>query len=127
MSKSFAYQGVVSPAVNVSISLSNQGPQLETFTVTVRANSTVIASHTVTLAPGAATTVTLSWDASQMARGVYQIVAETPQVSLGEVDLSDNTFQGPSFTVRLPGDANNDCAVNFLDLGTVGANFLNAC
>src|SRR5712692_4010954 len=122
-SRSFSYKGVISPAVNITVGVANQGPQLETFIVRVRANSTVIGSQTVFLATEAATTVTMSWDASQKARGVYQLVAEVPQVSLGEVDLADNTLQGPSFTVRLRGDVNNDCLVDIVDLATVGSVF----
>lgn len=123
-SRSFAYEGVSSPSVSVDVTVVNQGTVSETTTVTARAGVNLIGSTAVTVAAGTSTIVSFNWDAYLLARGTYTLSAEASQVT-GETDLADNTFpSGPSFTVRLAGDVNGDCAVNFVDLGRVGSSFL---
>jgi hypothetical protein len=44
---------------------------------------------------------------------------------MGETNLSNNLVTGSNvYTVKLAGDVNGDCAVNFLDLGRIGSAFL---
>lgn len=122
-SRSFAYSGVSSQPIRVDVTLANQGQASETFTVTARVGTTVIGTQTVTLAAGATGMVSFNWDAYLLARGSYTLSAQASSVP-GETNLLNNTLGGVAFTVRLPGDVNNDCTVNVSDLARVGASFL---
>lgn len=122
-SRNFAYSGVPSNPITVSVTVANQGQASETFSVTARASTFTIGTQTVSnLATGTSTTVTFSWAANLLPRGTYTLSADVPQLS-GETDLADNTLTAGVFTVRLGGDINNDCTVNILDLVTAGTAF----
>lgn len=123
LSRNFSYSGVISNPIKINVTVANQGLVLETFTVTAKANNTMIDGQTVTVAPGTTSVVTFNWDTHLLTRGSYVISAEVSPVP-GEEDLADNTFIDDIFTVRLGGDVNNDCIVNISDLARVGASFL---
>ncbi len=124
VSRSFAYAGVSSNPTQVNVTAANLGPLAETFNVSANANSTIIGTQTVTLAAGATATVIFGWNAQLLPKGNYTLSAHASTVP-GEVNLANNALTSSTiFTVRLAGDVNNDCVVNFLDLGKVGAAFL---
>ena len=78
-------------SLNINVTAANQGDYAETFNVTVYANTTSIATQTVTLESGDSTTITFTWNTSGFAKGNYTISAYAQPVS-GETDTADNTF-----------------------------------
>lgn len=75
----------------INVTVENQGDYTEDFNVTVYANETEIAVRNLTLTAANSTTVTLSWNTTDVPLGSYAIRAEADQVS-GETDVSDNAF-----------------------------------
>ena len=123
-SRGFAYTGIIAQPIKVNVIAANRGRTTETFTVTARANSTTIGTQAVTVPAGASTVVTFNWNTTSVARGRYILSAEASSVT-EEANLANNDLtSGMTFTVRLAGDVNNDCALNFLDLGRIGSSFL---
>ncbi len=124
VSRSFAYSGVSSLPIILNVTVADLGGISENLTVTVWANSTLIGTKAVALNAGASGIVSFSWNAQLLSRGNYVLSARVSPVP-GETNLANNALtSGTIFTVRLAGDVNNDCAVNFIDLGRVGSAFL---
>jgi PKD repeat protein len=69
-------QAVQGDTVAIDVDVSNLGGFEETFDVEVTYDTTLIDSQSVTLASGASTTVSLSWDTTGVALGTYTITAE---------------------------------------------------
>lgn len=91
-----AYTGQL---INVAIVVENQGTVDESFNVTLLYNTTVIRRETVTnLAPEAEVTLSFSWNTSTVPPATYTIKA-VADPAIDEIDVSDNTFTGPSVTV----------------------------
>ncbi len=122
VSKNFAYNGVASNPIQFNVTAANQGTNSEIFTITAKANSTVVGTQSVTVAAGASTTITFNWAASTFARGIYTLSANVTILS-SESDVLDNVFSDGTFFVRFKGDVNGDCTVNIVDLALVGASF----
>ena len=76
---------------NINVTVENQGTSTETFDVSVyytHLTDPLIGTQTVTLEPGANTTLTFSWSPAD---GEYEIQAEANTVP-GEEDTADNTL-----------------------------------
>jgi hypothetical protein len=94
----------------------NQGEEAETFTVTVYANTTSIASLTITLTSGNSGTITFTWNTTGFAKGNYTIKAYAEPVP-GETDKDDNTFISPlTVHVVMPGDGDADGNIDIYDV-----------
>ncbi len=114
--------------LNVSVTIENQGDYTETFNTTAYANTTIIDAPIITvLASGNATTLTLSWNTTGVAKGNYMITACAQQVP-GERSLADNNFTGGWVTVAMVGDITGpdgrpDGKCDMRDVGLVARHF----
>ena len=112
LSQTPIYQG---ENVFVTVEVENKGDFTETFTVECYANSTLLGSETITLAPQDSTT--LVWNMSGFAPGIYTISATASAVPEEDViNMDDNTLTDGTVRVKIVGDVNGD--------GTVGADDL---
>ena len=107
------YQG---ETVTIFVEAANQGTASETFTVTVYANAIVLNFTSVTLASGGTTTLTFTWNTTNVTLGSYTISAQASTVP-GETDTADNTFVYGTLKVKIFADVNGDGIVNIRDLG----------
>jgi len=87
-------------SVTVSVTVENQGDFTETFTVTAYANETQIGEpQTVTdLAADASTSLTFTWDTTDVDGGVYVMRADATVPD--EDDPADNVLSGDAVTVK---------------------------
>lgn len=100
--------------VNISVSLQNQGWDTQTTNVTVRVNTTVIATFTnVILAGRNQTTLNFTWQTSIFAKGNYAVSAQADPAPL-EPDRRDNTLTG-KIVLTIQGDVNGDGIVDIYD------------
>jgi len=92
--------------VTIDVTVENEGHYNETFDVTVYYDDTAIDTETdIFLASGNQTTLTFTWDTTDVAKGTYTISAEVPPVT-GEDDIDDNTYDDG--TVKVSGKAAPD-------------------
>jgi len=96
------------------LKLLNYGIYNETFTVTAYANTTIMATRTITLTRRNSTTITLTWNTAGFAKGNYTISAYA-WPTVGETDTADNSFFDGWVFITIPGDINSDQRVNILD------------
>jgi len=86
--------------MNINVTVANQGDYTEIFNITVYANTTAIATQTITLTSGNSTTITFTWNTTGFAKGKYTISAYAWPVP-GETDTEDNTLpDGYVFVTR---------------------------
>jgi hypothetical protein len=104
--------------MNIDVSVENQGDFTETFNVTLYTNTTAIETKQITLANGASTTITFTWNTNGFVKGNYTIWAYAWPV-LGETDTDDNTFVDGWVVVAMPGDINNDGIVDYADINPI--------
>jgi hypothetical protein len=90
-------------SLSIYVTVKNQGDTIETFNVTLYANTTSIATQTVTLTSGNPTTVTFAWNTSGFAKGNYTISAYAWPVQ-GETHTTDNNCPGGTVLVNVAGD-----------------------
>ncbi len=95
-----ALPSAVTVGANVSISVTvvNEGDFLETFSVTVYANETAIATKPVALSRGNSTALTFEWNTTDFPLGTYVIFANASVVE-GETDITDNKYIDGTVTV----------------------------
>jgi hypothetical protein len=74
------------------------------------------------LAPNNVATVTFYWNTNQLPYGYYTISAAASQVP-GEEDLTDNTREGGTIFLTIPGDTNGDRTVNVKDAAVLSAHW----
>ena len=90
----------ISQAVEIEVTVANQGNFTETFTITVYRNDTTIETQTVTdLIAGSSQILTTPWSTSSVGPGAYTIKAETSIIS-GETRTDDNSRTGVTVTVQ---------------------------
>ena len=85
-------------ALTVKLTLGNLGGSDESVSITVYANSTIIATSTLTVKAGNLTTATLPYTGQALAPGTYTLKAAVSQVA-GETYTADNTVTGGTITV----------------------------
>jgi hypothetical protein len=108
---------------SISVTVANQGSYIETFNVTADANTTAIATQTVTLTSGSFVTITLTWNTAGLAYGNYTISANVA-LAPGETNLWIGPLTYGTVKVTIPGDINGDGVVNLLDLGVITGNWM---
>ena len=104
--------------LHIDLKILNYGIYDEISTVTVYANTAVIATKTITLTKRNSTTITFTWDTKGVVKGNYIIKADVTAVP-DETYLDDNTFKGSVVYVGIPGDVDGNGAVQLADLVTV--------
>jgi len=103
-------------SANINATVENHGDYIETFNVTVYANTTEIGTQTVLyLLTGSSTNITFTWDTTGFSYGNYTISAYAWPVA-GETATGDNTFIDGKILVTISGDANGDQWVDWKDL-----------
>jgi hypothetical protein len=107
---------------SINVTVQNEGGYDETFNVTLYASQTAIGTQIVALSAGNSTTITLTWNTTGFAYGNYTINAYAWPVQ-DETYTDDNIFADGDMIVTIPGDANGDRTVNFLDAILLGAAF----
>jgi hypothetical protein len=100
LSKTVIAQGY---SMKITATVENQGYPTETFNVTVYANTTSIATQTVTLTSGNSTTIAFTWNTIGFAKGNYTIRAYAWPVP-GETHTADNTLTDGWVIVAMIGD-----------------------
>jgi len=107
-------QGVDLTWINVTVT--NEGPTDETFTLTVHWNTTnVIGSTSVSLLSGETKVIKFTWDTSTLQRyASYTLSAHATPV-LGETDITDNTYINDTVILVVPGDVDGDGDVDLYD------------
>jgi len=107
----------------VEVTIKNEGGFMETFNLTVYANTTSIAAVlNITLSFGSSTTMNLAWNTTGFAKGDYTISAYASPVA-DETDIEDNTFVDADVKVGTLGNVDGNNIVNMLDLYLVSLNF----
>ena len=121
--RNFDYAGVSVTAnpLQVNITVVNLGTLAENFAVFAKANTTLIGNMTtITLLAGKITIVTFNWDTTPLAKGIYQLTANTTRIT---GNVNPGRLLAGFFTVKLKGDINGDHRVDISDLSIVGAQF----
>ncbi|KPV61718.1 MAG: Periplasmic copper-binding protein (NosD) [Candidatus Bathyarchaeota archaeon BA2] len=101
-------------ALRVNVTILNQGNFTQTFDVTLYANTTSIASQEITLTSGKSTTITFTWNTTDVPYGNYTISATAAPVP-GETDTTDNTYVDGIVVVKILGDIDGDGDVDVDD------------
>jgi len=89
--------------LNITVKVLNYGEQTEAFSLTAKANTTVIWTQTVALATRTSETITYTWNTSGLAKGNYTINAYAEPV-LGETDTTDNNVTDGWIIIAMVGD-----------------------
>lgn len=109
-------------SMTVDVVVANQGPDTETFNVSVYANTTLINTvSNVILASETSDVLTITWNTNGF-NGNYTISANATHLP-GETDLADNTYSDGIVTVRWPYDVNGDGYVGIDDIVLVAEHF----
>jgi hypothetical protein len=107
----------------INVTVENQCRFVETFDVTVYANTTMIYSVTdITLTQGSSQMFSFTWDTTGLAKGNYTISANATIV-WGETQTGDNILVYGIIEVVIPGDISGDRIINFLDAILLGTAF----
>ena len=99
----------------VTVKLINYGIGDETFDLIVYANTTSIASQTITLRSRNSTTIAFTWNTTGFDKGNYTISVYATPVT-GETETEDNTFVNGEVCVTIPGDVDGDKDVDLYDV-----------
>jgi hypothetical protein len=108
--------------MQINVTVANQGDYMETFNVTLYANTTTIETRQITLTSLNSTTITYTWDTSGFAYGNYTLSAYAWPVQ-GETDTADNTVIDGTVYVGILGDINGDGRVDIYDALKLAAAF----
>ncbi|MCK4222821.1 hypothetical protein KAX01_00860, partial [Candidatus Bathyarchaeota archaeon] len=110
----FVYSGRV---VNVTVVTANDGNVVETFNVTIYANSTNIGTQTVSnLPPRHNVTLTFTWNTTGLEPCInFSLSAEATRIP-GEIDVVNNLFIGGVVRIKLRGDIDSNDVVDIYDI-----------
>jgi len=100
----------------INVTVTNEGPTNETFTLTVHWNTTnVIGSTSVTLLTGETKDIKFTWDTSTLQRYANYTLSAYATPVLGETDTADNTYVGDTVILVVQGDVDGDKDVDLYD------------
>jgi len=95
-----ATEVVLGKEVTITVVAKNKGSETETFNVTAYYDNTAIGIQSVNNLPsGSNTTLTFTWNTTDVAKGTYTIKAEASVVP-DEINTDDNTFVDGTVQVR---------------------------
>ena len=100
--------------VSIEVVAQNHGTNAETLIVRCYADSILIGSKTIGLAPGQLYPITFLWNISTTELGTYTVWA-TASIVLGETNTADNTFIDGTVQIKITGDINGDGIVDIYD------------
>jgi hypothetical protein len=106
----------------ISANVTNTGDFPDTFTLTIKGNSTAIPTNSTLVPSGASRIIFVNWSTSGMRPGRYTLTANVTVPGETIPNLIDNSVTF-SFIIRPAGDANGDCVVNIVDLVIVASSF----
>ncbi|MEM0357844.1 MAG: dockerin type I domain-containing protein [Candidatus Bathyarchaeia archaeon] len=110
-------------AINISITIKNQGDIPETFDLIIYANASTIIVHRVKdLASNETFQINFTWSTESMRCGAYVITCFIPPVPY-EKDITNNEMIGGTVLLKLIGDVNGDRVVNMIDVVLVIQSF----
>jgi hypothetical protein len=91
----------VGDIVNVNVTVTNKGKEIESFSLGVFYNDTnlIETTYVTGLSPNANAISSFTWNTSGLRKGYYQISALASPVP-GEVYVSDNTFAGDAIEIK---------------------------
>ena len=124
------YQTVIGQGFtsNITITIANQGGNIETFNVTTYANATVIATiASITLPIGNSLTQNIVWNTTGFAKGNYTITVEV-SLAPGETNTANNSYTPPWVIIAIQCDITGitgwpDGRVDMKDLAIVARCF----
>lgn len=127
LSKVLVNQGFT---LDLNVTVTNEGDFTESFNVTAYAdqNTTILGDEitietlNVTLTAGTFTTITFTWDTTDVTCGSYTVSALGDTVS-GETNIEDNSYTDGTILVTIQGDVNGDRTVDILDAGLLSAHW----
>jgi len=89
----------VGQVVNVSVTVKNEGTEVEVFNVTLYHDNTQIEKQLVSnLTPDTSIILTFSWNTTKVSLGTHTITAIADE-TLGEIDVADNTLSGETLRI----------------------------
>jgi len=115
-------------SLEINVTVRNEGDFTENCNLMVYANTTSIASKTITLTSKNSTTITFTWNTTSFAYGNYTIKAVADMVP-GETNIANNNFTGGWVLVTIPGDVTSesgspDSTVDMRDIGALCRKFM---
>jgi len=108
----------VGTTVNITVTVENKGKigASETFNITAKYDSqTIETKKVINLAAGANTTLTFSWNTTDVAYGTHTVSAEATALP-EEHNTDNNNYIDGTIYIIFPGDINVDGTVNIEDL-----------
>lgn len=108
--------------LRLNVSLRNEGSFEEAFNLTVYANSTVIQTQNVTLAPRTSSILPFTWTTTGVAKGYYIITAYASQVP-DEENTTDNSSNSVHVQITIPGDIDADKDVDIYDIVMIAGRY----
>jgi hypothetical protein len=111
-------------ALPINVTIENQGKFIETFYVTVYANTTEIETRKIdNMINGTSVVLAFTWQTLDFDKGYYTISAYATPVAF-ETDTGDNNFTHSQVKVVTPGNVNGDEIVNMQDIYMLILQFL---
>jgi parallel beta-helix repeat protein len=102
-------------SLNTTVKILNYGVNTETFNVTVRFNTTILQTGTITLTSRNSTAITFTWNTIGWTKGNYTITTHVTPIP-GETCTSDNTYLYGFVAVTIPGDVDGNYHVDIYDV-----------
>jgi PKD repeat protein len=115
-------------SLQINVTIMNRGDLAETFSVTTYVNATPIATQTITLTAGSATSITFMWNSTGFVKGNYTLWAYAWPVP-DETNTADNNFTDGWVLVTIAGDVTSasgppDGRVDLRDIGLLCTKFV---
>lgn len=101
--------------IYITVTVENQGEIMETFNITVYANTTSVNLVDVTLSSGNVSNPAIAWNTTGFTKGNYTLSAYAWPLS-GENDTADNIMLDGWIFLTILGDVNNDRIVDITDI-----------
>jgi hypothetical protein len=108
---------------SVNLTVENQGNKIETFNISVYANTTLINSQARFLTSGSSTVLTFEWNTAGFVKSNYTINAHLEPIP-SEIDIGDNNCSDGVIILTIPGDVTGDLWVDMQDISILIDTFM---